>query len=72
MNTTAVQNICVGVDTGKMQLDIYLRSVDHFFSVENNESGIKKAIKILKQYSLYCIVIEATGCTINSTLRRSN
>jgi transposase len=61
MNKTTVQNICVGVDTGKTQLDIYLRSIDHFFSVENNESGIKKAIKILKQYSLDRIVIEATG-----------
>ncbi len=61
MKTTAVQNICGGVDTGKTQLNIYLRSIDHFFSVENNESGIKKAIKILKQYSLDRIVIEATG-----------
>ncbi len=39
MNTNTKQSINVGVDTGKTQLDIYIRPIDHFFTVENNEKG---------------------------------
>jgi transposase len=39
-----IQEINVGVDTGKLQLDIYSRPLGIFFSVSNDEKGIKEAI----------------------------
>ncbi|EHU4797873.1 IS110 family transposase, partial [Vibrio vulnificus] len=33
MNTNTLQNINVGVDTGKTQLDIYIRPLDIYFHV---------------------------------------
>ncbi len=44
MNTDHFQNINVGVDTGKFQLDIYIRPLDIYFTVSNDEKGIKEAI----------------------------
>ena len=61
MNTKMKQNIYVGVDTGKTQLDIHIRPIELFFSVENNEKGIKSAIAIIKKHSPDRVVIEATG-----------
>lgn len=61
MNTNTLQNINVGVDTGKSQLDIYIRPLDIFFTVPNNDKGIKDAVKTIKKYSPQRIVVEATG-----------
>lgn len=61
MDTSTIQNINIGVDTGKSQLDIYIRPLDIFFSVSNDEKGIKDAIKTIKKYSPQRVVIEATG-----------
>lgn len=61
MNTKTNQNINVGVDTGKFQLDIYIRPLDIYFSVSNNEKGIDEAVKTLKQHKPERIIIEATG-----------
>jgi len=62
MNTQNSQKeINVGVDTGKTQLDIYIRPLDIFFSVTNDKEGIKSAIKQIKKHSPTRIVIEATG-----------
>lgn len=61
MKTAINQSINVGVDTGKFQLDIYLRPIDIYFTVPNDEKGIKEAINKLKQYRIERIVIEATG-----------
>ena len=62
MNSEKNQNeINIGVDTGKTQLDIYIRPLDIFFSVSNDESGIKKAINQIKKHQPTRIVIEATG-----------
>lgn len=61
MKNTNIQNITVGVDTGKFQLDICIHPLDEYFSVENNDNGIKDAIKKLKSFSPERIVIEATG-----------
>lgn len=61
MNTKLKQSINVGVDTGKTQLDIHIRPLDIFFSVENTDKGIKKALGIINKYSPERIVIEATG-----------
>jgi transposase len=49
MNSINNQNeINIGVDTGKNQLDIYTRPLDIHFVVSNDESGIKEAIKVIK------------------------
>ncbi|WP_345888364.1 IS110 family transposase [Shewanella algae] len=61
MNTNALQNINIGVDTGKSQLDIYIRPLDVFFTVPNNEKGIKQALTTIKKHNPQRIVIEATG-----------
>lgn len=55
------KEINVGVDTGKFQLDFYIRPLDITFAVPNTEAGIKKAIATLKQHSPTRIIIEATG-----------
>ncbi len=62
MNAKNNQNeINVGVDTGKTQLDIYIRPLNIYFVVSNDEVGIKEAIKTIKKYKVTRIVIEATG-----------
>ena len=62
MNAQNNQNeINVGVDTGKTQLDIYIRPLDIYFVVSNDELGIKEAIKTIKKHKVTRIVIEATG-----------
>jgi len=62
MNTRNTQEeINIGVDTGKHQLDIYIRPLNIFFTVSNNDKGIKKAITEIKKYPPTRIVIEATG-----------
>ena len=43
MKNAINQNITVGIDTGKFQLDIYIRPLDIYFTVNNDEDGIKKA-----------------------------
>lgn len=62
MNNINNQNeINVGVDTGKTQLDIYIRPLDIYFTVTNNDKGIAKAVKEIKKHKPTRIVIEATG-----------
>ncbi|OZT82042.1 IS110 family transposase, partial [Vibrio sp. 03_296] len=58
MNTNTLQNINVGVDTGKANLDIYIRPFDIFFTVSNDDKGIKEAVKIIKKHQPERIVIE--------------
>lgn len=59
MKTT--DEINVGIDTGKHQLDIYIRPLGEYFTVENTQQGIKEAIKRIKKYCPTRIIIEATG-----------
>ena len=61
MNTNTLQNINVGVDTGKLQLDIYIRPLDIYFTVPNTDKGITDAIKTIKKHKPQRVVIEATG-----------
>jgi transposase len=62
MNSINNQNeINVGVDTGKTQLDIYIRPLDIYFVVTNDEDGIKEAITEIKKHKVTRVVIEATG-----------
>src|SRR5512141_2259514 len=62
MNTLSSHpEINVGADTGKKQLDIYIRPLAIFFRVENNPAGVKSAIEQLKQHQPSRILIESTG-----------
>ncbi len=61
MNNPTFQSINVGVDTGKTQLDIFIRPIGLFFSVSNDDKGIKEAITTIKKHKPERIVIEATG-----------
>lgn len=56
-----IQEINVGIDTSKPQLDIYIRPLGEYFSVENNAKGIKEAIKRIKIHHPTRVIIEATG-----------
>lgn len=53
--------INVGVDTGKFQLDIYIRPLGIAFAVPNDDKGIQEAIGTLKKHQPTRIIIEATG-----------
>jgi len=62
MNSQNNQNeINVGVDTGKHQLDIHIRPLDISFTVSNDEKGIKEAMVVIGKHSPTRIIIEATG-----------
>lgn len=62
MNDNNNQNeINVGVDTGKKQLDIHIRPLDIFFTVSNDNDGIKTAIKQIRKHDVTRVIIEATG-----------
>ena len=55
------QEINVGIDTGKHQLDIYIRPLGEYFAVSNDEQGVKEAVRRIKPHNPVRIVIEATG-----------
>jgi len=56
-----VNEINVGIDTSKTQLDLYVRPMGQFFSVENTTAGAREAIRELKKIQPTRIIIEATG-----------
>lgn len=49
------------MDTGKFQLDFYIRPLGIAFTVSNNENGIKEGMATLKRHRPTRIIIEATG-----------
>ena len=53
--------IDVGIDTSSKQLDIYVRPTGQFFSVRNDASGIKEAVKQLQVLKSQRVLIESTG-----------
>jgi len=57
MNALTEQEINVGIDTSQSQLDIYTRPVDIYFTVTNDDKGVKKAVFTLKQYKSTRITI---------------
>lgn len=59
MNIT--EEINVGVDTGKAQLDFYIRPLGQAFCTPNSAAGIRDALQLLKKVQPTRIVIEATG-----------
>ena len=61
MNTQNHNEINVGIDTGQVMLDIYIRPLGEFQSFENNAEGIRAAIRFIRKYKPIRILIEATG-----------
>ena len=53
--------IYIGIDTSQSQLDIYVRPNNEFFSVNNDDDGIRTAIKRIQTYSPELVLIESTG-----------
>lgn len=53
--------INIGVDTGKFQLDFYIRPIGIAFAVTNDEKGIKEAIRVIKKHQPTRVIVEATG-----------
>ena len=53
--------LSVGIDTGKSQLDVFISPLGQTFTVENSAAGIRDAIRRLKPLKPTRIVIEATG-----------
>jgi transposase len=51
----------VGIDVGKLQLDVAIHERNLHFSVTNDPPGIRKILNRLARYSLARIVVEATG-----------
>jgi hypothetical protein len=44
MNTQNDNEVNIGIDTGQTTLDLYVRPIGEFLSVENSAGGIRQAI----------------------------
>lgn len=55
------KTVNVGIDVGKLQLDVYLLERQRAFQCDNDEVSIQQLITRLKRFKLARIVIEATG-----------
>ncbi len=53
--------IWVGVDVSKQRLDIAVRPTGELLTIDNDEAGIKKLVKLIAKWSPQLIVMEATG-----------
>ncbi len=51
----------VGVDVGKVMLDVHIHELDCHWQAENAPKGIKSLITRLKRYKLSRVIVEATG-----------
>ena len=56
-----MENVYVGIDVAKRQLDIWLHPINHYFRTENSEQGIIELKRELQKYNVQIIVMEATG-----------
>jgi len=62
MNNTEIQTpVNVGVDVGKANLDIALHPSGLFHTIPNTEAHVRHFVKILKNYNVERIVVEASG-----------
>lgn len=61
MNMQDNNGINVGIDTGQAMLDIYVRPIGEFLSVENTPEGVRKAIRFIRKFKPARVMIEATG-----------
>ena len=53
--------INVGIDVGKLQLDVYIHERDIHMTIDNSAEGIRRLLARLSRYRLTRIVLEATG-----------
>ncbi|MFT7388361.1 MAG: hypothetical protein ACI8VC_001607 [Candidatus Endobugula sp.] len=60
IKTTIEQEINVGIDSSQSRLDIYIRPLDIYLTVSNDDEGVKEAIKKLQAYPPTRVIIEAT------------
>lgn len=61
MNTQDHNEINIGIDTGQVKLDIYVRPLGEYQSFENNVEGIRAAIRFIRKFKPNRVLIEATG-----------
>lgn len=62
MNNTEIQTpVNIGVDVGKANLDIALHPSGQFHTIPNTEAHIQHFVRILKDYNVERIVVEASG-----------
>jgi len=61
MNNITQVEINVGIDTSQSQLDIYVRPIGDYFSVENTPEGARQAVRKIQKYQPTRVLIEATG-----------
>jgi len=61
MNTQHYNGINVGIDTGQVMLDVYVRPLGEYQSFENNAEGIRSAIRLIRKLKPTRVLIEATG-----------
>jgi transposase len=51
----------VGIDVSKLKLDVYVSKSNKYFSVSNDESGIKSLLKQIKPSACQLVLIDLTG-----------
>ena len=61
MNSKTQEEINIGIDTSQSQLDIYVRPIGDYFSVENSPEGARKAAHKLREHQPTRVLTEATG-----------
>lgn len=61
MNTKTQQEISVGIDVGKSQLDVAIFPLGNQFCIPNSEDQFKKLIDLFVELDVSRIVVEATG-----------
>jgi len=61
MNKENPTEINIGIDTSQSQLDIYVRPIGVYFSVDNTPKGANEAVKRIQTYQPTRILIESTG-----------
>jgi transposase len=59
--TKSKSSVNVGVDVGKVFLDVYIHEKQIYFREENNQKGIQNILKRLAHYHVERLVVEATG-----------
>jgi transposase len=57
MNT----EINIGIDTSQSHLDVFIRPLGEYFTVENTPRGVAEAVKRIRPYRPDRVLIEATG-----------
>jgi transposase len=61
MNSNDHSETNVGIDTGQVMLDVFVRPHGDFQSFGNNAEGIRSAIQFIRQFNPARVMIEATG-----------